>query len=369
MSEQQDRTFMERVNAWGENANVMSQVSKQIGEFVGTAVDSGAELGSLVPVVEIVVTIGSFIGAGLGDTFGYEVLIGLVLAQIVALYLVAHYKGIAMATLGQASIYLAVVVGAVNTALAVYLALTSHDGTAVDPAIWQFPAYSSGAAILFFYVAKLFTHEAVANRRLLRVESENQIAEIKRAEKARREMNKSRDKMQGARLTMEADAMAALAQDERMKAIQKRAMYLTVVQDIMNQYEVKPSSKLGKQLLELANEAVNGGGEPNESDAYDDYDRSYADAVAMMLSALKDIYGGRFRHVRFQHVKDGGLFALKPGELFQRKGSYGVSTVGVERTFRDGQDVFVPMFDLDFLNPLVRGRSGSTNGNGNGSGH
>lgn len=258
-TEQPQISFMDRVNALGQNANIMSQVSRQVGEFIGTAVDSGAELGSFVPVIEIVVTIGSFIGAGLGATFGYEVLIGLVLAQIVALYLVAHYKSIAMSKIGQAAIYLAVIVGAINTALAVYLALTSHgDATAVNPIIWQFPAYSSGAAILFFYVAKLFTHEAVANRRRLRVESENEIAEIQRSQAAKRAMNTARDTMQQTRLEMEADAMEELANDERMKAIQKRAMYLTVVSDILSQYEINQNSKLGKQLLSLADEAVNG---------------------------------------------------------------------------------------------------------------
>lgn len=261
-TEQQQISFMDRVNNWGNNASVMSQVSRQVGEFIGTAVDSGAELGSFVPVIEIIVTIGSFIGAGLGATFGYEVLIGLVLAQIVALYLVAHYKEIAMATLGQAAIYAAVIVGAINTALAIYLALTSHDGTAVNPAIWQFPAYSSGAAILFFYIAKLFTHESVANRRRLRVESENEIAEIQRSQAAKRAMSAARDNMQQTRLTMEETAMEALAADPLMQKIQSKAMYLTMVQDIMTQYEIAPNSKLGKQLLSLAETAVNSDDKP-----------------------------------------------------------------------------------------------------------
>lgn len=247
-----------RFNNWSNQLSQVSDIAKQIGGVANTVIDSMAEFGAFIPLLEIVVTIAAFWAAGLGEFFGVEVLIGLVFAQIGALYLTAHYRGVAMATMGQAAIYLAIVVGATNTGLAVYLALNAHLAAGIAPWAWQFPAFSSGLAVLFIYVAKMFTHEQVANRQRLRVASEDEIAELRRAAAAERARNAARDGMLQARLDMEAAALGELVADERMQGIQKRAMYLTVVKDIMSQYEILPIHKLGKQLLSLADEAVSG---------------------------------------------------------------------------------------------------------------
>lgn len=250
-----------RFDNWNQQLSQFNGFARQVGNAANTAIDSIAEFGAFIPLLEILVTIAAFYAAGLGEIFGIEVLVGLVFAQIGALYLTAHYKGVAMSTAGQLAIYLSIVVGAANTGLAVYLALNAHGGGEMMALAWQFPAMSAALAVLFMYVAKMFTHEQVANRRRLQVESENEIAEITRARQSERSMNRARDEMQQTRLNMEKMALRELSRDERMQAIQKRAMYLTVVQDIMNQYDVKASSRLGKQLLGLADEAV-AGGEP-----------------------------------------------------------------------------------------------------------
>lgn len=250
-----------RFNNWSNQLSQVSDIAKQVGGVANTLIDSVAEFGAFIPLLEILVTIAAFYAAGLGEFFGIEVLVGLVFAQIGALYLTAHYRGIAMSGIGQAAIYLSVIVGAANTGLAVYLALNAHSAAGLNPLAWQFPAFSAGLAVLFMYAAKIFTHEQVANRRRLQVESENEIAEITRARAAERATNTARSRMQQTRLNMESTALDDLANDARMQAIQKRAMYLTVVQDILTQYQIHPSTKLGKSLLGLADEAVNVGGE------------------------------------------------------------------------------------------------------------
>lgn len=248
-----------RFENWNQQLSQFNGFARQVGHAANTAIDSIAEFGAFIPLLEILVTIAAFYAAGLGELFGVEVLVGLVFAQIGALYLTAHYKGVAMSVTGQVAIYLSIFVGAANTGLAVYLALNAERGGEMMALAWQFPAFSAGLAVLFMYVAKMFTHEQVAGRRRLQVESENEIAEISRARQAERAMNAARDQMLQTRLNMERKGLLELSKDERMQSIQKRAMYLTVVNDIMNQYDVKPASKLGKQLLGLADEAVNGG--------------------------------------------------------------------------------------------------------------
>lgn len=272
-----------RFENWSQNLSQVSAVAKQVGAVANTLIDSIAEFGAFIPLLEIIVTIAAFYAAGLGAMFGVEVLVGLVFAQLAALYLTAHYRGVAMSGLGLASIFLSIIVGAANTGLAVFLALNAHSETGIPQLAWQFPAFSAALAVLFMYGAKMFTHEQVANRRRLAVEATNELAEIKRRHDAQTNMNTTRDNMLQTRADMEETAMNELANDPRMQAIQKRAMWITVVKDIMNQYDVRENSKLGKQLLGLADEAVSNDGQERPF-SLGDLDRIFPEAEKDFLS-------------------------------------------------------------------------------------
>lgn len=249
----------ENLNQLGQRFDLLSTAADKFGGFANSAMESGAQIFVTLPALELIVTISAFVASGLASQLGIEVLAGLVFAQACALYLVSHYRNIAMHPVGLAAIYAAIVTGAVNTGTAVWLALTVHDGVNVPPFAILLPAFSGGASVLYYYAAKMFTARQVANRRRLAVESTNELAEIRRAAEAQRNRDTTLETMQQTRLNMEETALLALANDPRMMEIQKRAMYLTVVNSILTQYTIQPQSKLGKQLLELADKAVNGG--------------------------------------------------------------------------------------------------------------
>lgn len=250
----------DNLNQLGKRFDMLSTAADKFGSFANSAMESAAQIFVTLPALELIVTIGAFVASGLASQLGIEVLAGLVFAQAAALYLVSHYRHIAMHPIGLAAIYLAIVTGAVNTGAAVYLALTVHGASAAVPTFATLlPAFSGGLSIMYYYAAKMFTAEQVATRRRLAVESAENLAEIKRASQAQRQRAAALDAMQLTRLEMERDALNDLANDPRMAEIQKRAMYLTVVNAILNQYAIQSNSKLGKQLLELADKAVNGG--------------------------------------------------------------------------------------------------------------
>lgn len=248
----------ENLNQLGQRFDRLSDVADRFGTFANSAMESMAQVFVTLPALELIVTISAFVASGLASQLGIEVLAGLVFAQACALYLVSHYRHIAMHPVGLAAIYAAIVTGAVNTGTAVWLALTVHDGVNVPQFALLLPAFSGGASVLYYYAAKMFTAQQVATRRRLAVEMAENLAEIRRSAEAQRERDGALATMQQTRLNMEKTALLALANDPRMMEIQKRAMYLTVVNSILTQYAIQSHSKLGKQLFELADKAVNG---------------------------------------------------------------------------------------------------------------
>lgn len=234
----------------------LSDVAGRFGAFANSAMESFAQVFVSLPIFELIVTIGAFVSSGLAAELGLEVLAGLVFAQAAALYLVSHYRKIAMHPVGLGAIFLSILTGAINTGAAVYLGLVAHDAAEAPRFIVYLVAFSGGLSILYYYIAKMFTAEQVATRKVLAVETAARLAEISRSAAAQRERDGTLATMQQTRLTMEKNALLALAKDPTMAEIQKRAMWLTIVKEIMVQYEVKPQEKLGKKLLELAEKAV-----------------------------------------------------------------------------------------------------------------
>lgn len=237
-----------------ERLTAFNGVVVGIARTVGTLTGSLSEFGQLVPLLEIAVTAGVFWRYG-----GHlEVIMGVFFAQLVALFLVNHYANIAMTAAGQWSIYASILVGAINTGFAISYGLNGGGGLGGFMA--DFVGMTAAVSIVLSYVAKLFTHDAVARRTALKARGDAALAEIKRKAKHEGAVNVARDTMQTARLGLETAAMERLANDPTMQTIQTKATYLTLVSDIMQQYQIAPQSKLGKQLLELAETAVTAGG-------------------------------------------------------------------------------------------------------------
>lgn len=251
-----------KFNNWQNQIQNANGVVRAIGNLTSDVIDAFAEFGAFIPLAEIIVTVAVYSANGLGELYGIEVLAGLVFAQVAALYLTAHYRDTAMHWAGQAAIFASVLVGAVNTATAVYLAMVD------TPAVWVglVPALSSGLAITFMYTAKLFTSERFHSRKRLAAEAANVLAELTRKGSADRRQAALLDDMQNTRLQMQADALNDLAADGRIRAIQRRAMYQTVVKGILDNYSIHPNSGLGKELLLLAREAAHGAADAGEDE-------------------------------------------------------------------------------------------------------
>lgn len=245
-----------KFNEWQEQIQNANGVVRALGNLTSDVIDSLAEFGAFIPLAEIVVTIAVYSAAGLGEFYGLEVLAGLVFAQVAALYLAAHYRDTAMHPIGQGAIFLSVMVGAVNTATAVFMAMIHGEGAAW---VSYVPAFSSGIAVLLMYTAKLFTAARVHSRKRLSAVAANELAELNRQGAAQRQEAGLLDDMQNTRLQMQADALKDLAADGRIRSIQRRAMYQTVVKGILDNYSIHPNSALGKELLHLAREAAHGG--------------------------------------------------------------------------------------------------------------
>jgi len=261
---EQETTFMDKMDRLNENLKSGQQLVRMAAHVGSDTINTISEVVALLPLLEIVVTIGVFYGTEMGQRYGLEVIVGLVFSQMAALYLVNHYRDIAMHPIGQAAIYFGVILGAMNTMLVVYIAIL---GITLTNTLAIFPGVSAGIAILFYYTAKLFTHERVSIRLKLRIVAEVQIKNLKRRAAADDALATIKDGMQKTRLKMEETALTSLAQDSRIAAIQTRAMYTTLVKEIMDQYSIKPHSKLGKQLLGLVEEALHGASESPFDDA------------------------------------------------------------------------------------------------------
>ena len=247
----------DRIKEMENTVHKTNSLVRTIGNLFSDVIDSLAELGSMIPLAEIIVTIAAFYGAGLGEVYGIEVLIGLVFAQIAALYLTAHYKDTAMTKLGDAAIFASIFIGAANTGIAVYLALSAaEEGGEVASWVWYVPAFSAGFSVLLMYIAKMFTHERAHSRTLKRHESEAKMKELKREADAARKRSATLDEMQQLRLEMDSKSLKRLAENPTILQIQDQAMWMTLVADIMKQYGIRQNSKLGKQLIELAEQGA-----------------------------------------------------------------------------------------------------------------
>lgn len=254
-----NETNQSRWNTWNTGVGEFSDFVKNVGQAAGILIGSFAEVGQFIPLLEIVVTIGAFWRAGGGHI---EVVVGVVFAQVVALFLVNHYAGVAMAGLGQFAIYASVALGAINTGFAISYAMS---GGATSDVMADFVGTSSALAIAMSYVAKLFTHEAVANRLLLKAESEAALSELRRKRRHEREAAAARDAMQLSRIRLQQTAVSDLTADERMATIQRRAMANQFVGEIMQAFDIDTRSRLGKDLISEANKIAGVPEEPAAS--------------------------------------------------------------------------------------------------------
>lgn len=245
-----------RLQQWERQFKQANKVTEAFAGLVSGSVESLGEFGALIPLGEIIVTIFAFSHSGLTAQYGLEVLIGLVFAQVAALFLTSHYKNIALADVGQAAVYTAILIGAVNTGIAILLALA--DPNSIPDGLLFFPAISSAMAVLCIYGAKMFTQERVTKRLILKQEADNEIAELTRQGNAQREKNRHLDDMQLAQLQMQSSTMAQMAQDELIKQAYMLVMREQALKNVFAAFGVNVNTKMAKMLREQivkANEA------------------------------------------------------------------------------------------------------------------
>lgn len=258
-----------RIEKLEQKVEQLNKLILSSGSLLSGTIDGLAEFGALIPLGEIIVTIGAFYGAGLGELYGVHVLMGLVFAQVAALYLTSHYRDTAMHEVGETAIFTSIIIGAINTGIAVYLALSAESGSTLPAWLRFIPAFSSGGAVLLMYVAKYFTHERVSTRKQLKQQASNELKEMERVATAERNRANTLAKMQQTRLNMEASALERMAKNPQILEVQERAMWMTVVHEIMATYGINQRTKLGKQLIALADESLS---EQDLKDAIDELD-------------------------------------------------------------------------------------------------
>lgn len=255
---------MSRIKQIEKQMQDANKITSTFAGLIYSTIEALGEFGASIPLLEIIVTIFAYYRSGLGELFGLEVLAGLVFAQIAALFLTAHYKNTAMHELGEYAIFASVMVGAMNTGIAIFLALTlSHnDATALPSWVVYFPAISSALAVLFIYTAKLYTMERVASRLKFRTEANAELREIERIANAHHKSAKNLDEMQNTQLTLQVETMNELAHDPLIKNAYKLIMRDQALQNVLKVFEVNHSTKLARLLKEQivkANEDAVGG--------------------------------------------------------------------------------------------------------------
>ena len=245
-----------RIEEMEEKVNQTNSLVRTIGLLFSDVIDSIAELGSLIPILELFITAVAFYGAGLSDVYGWEVMVGLILAQFSALFLTAHYKNIAMHWLGDFAVYASVFFGALNTFIAVFLVLTHGSGNEIPDVIWFIPAVSSGLAVLWIYVAKLFTQERVLARSRLKHEAKMELAEFSR--KANFELTQQGilDNIELTKLSMEEQAVKTISEADFMLRLQVTAMVKTYLSDVLKKHSISEKSEEGKRFIQEAKDGL-----------------------------------------------------------------------------------------------------------------
>lgn len=254
MSEQNNKTFEERMRELGGNANIMTRTGGAVGDAVNAVVSLIAQFGAAYPILEGII---SFV---LLTVAGYPVglRIALISPQIAALFLAYRYSDTPMTDAGQRAIRIAELAAVANTGLALVLALLPTIGIELESLkfiefLLVIPILIAGNA---YYVAIHNTYSAVLKKKQHKIDGDNEMADKVRIATATLAQNTARDSMQTTRLEMQANATERMANDPLIQQIQVKALYAKMVADMMASGDVHPSSKLGKQLVALADKAV-----------------------------------------------------------------------------------------------------------------
>ena len=255
-AELEDARKPNRIQEMEEKVNQTNSLVRTIGLLFSDAIDSIAELGSLIPIIELLVTAIAFYGAGLSEVYGFEVMLGLILAQFSALFLTAHYRNTAMHWIGDFAIYASIGLGAINTFIAVFLVLTNGSGNTVPFFVWVIPAVSAGLAVLWVYLAKMFTHERVSSRSKLKHEAKMARLEFDRQAKTDLERNNILDRMELAKLGMDEDALKTIVSTPFVQQIRVGAMLEQVIEEMLASSGISPTSARGKAYLKMAEDGV-----------------------------------------------------------------------------------------------------------------
>lgn len=255
-AELEDARKPNRIQEMEEKVNQTNSLVRTIGLLFSDAIDSIAELGSLIPMIELLVTAVAFYGAGLSEVYGFEVMLGLILAQFSALFLTAHYRNTAMHWIGDFAIYASIALGAVNTFIAVFLVLTNGSGNTVPVFVWVIPAVSAGLAVLWVYLAKMFTHERVSSRSKLKHEAKMARLEFDRQAKTDLERNNILDRMELAKLGMDEEALQTIVSTPFVQQIRVSAMLEQIIDEMLTSSGIAPTSAKGKAFLKMAQDGV-----------------------------------------------------------------------------------------------------------------
>ena len=134
--------------------------------------------------------------------------------------------------------------------------LTNGSGNTVPFFVWVIPAVSAGLAVLWVYLAKMFTHERVSSRSKLKHEAKMARLEFDRQAKTDLERNNILDRMELAKLGMDEDALKTIVSTPFVQQIRVGAMLEQVIEEMLASSGISPASARGKAYLKMAEDGV-----------------------------------------------------------------------------------------------------------------
>lgn len=226
-----------------------------LGDLIDITIKGFTMLLGSVPTVLMILS-----GLAFVHTFGasgnWEILLGLVAAEAIALYISHKFEHTPLTDFGDMARNAVPYFGMFNTLFSFSLVLVGKDF--YPQAALFLPLAFSGFALTCYFIVYNQQYSTVLEKKILRAKGENRLQATEQRGRAELAKQASRDAMVQSRLELQQTAYSELAKDGRIMELQKRAVYVTFVKEMMTAAGIHPNSKEGKEILEIARQAAKG---------------------------------------------------------------------------------------------------------------
>lgn len=187
-----------------------------------------------------------------------EITLMLISAEFLAIYTSAKYKHVSLTDAGENARAFMPYVGAFNALYAAVLTIAEHQNITIHPYFVFAPVLSSGIGLAAYFIVKNNQLATVIEKAVLKSKGAAKVKEVDQQSAALLAKQASHNAMIQSRLTLQENAYSQLTKDRRIMELQKRAVYVTFVREMMTAAGIHPNSKEGKEILEIARKAAHG---------------------------------------------------------------------------------------------------------------